>query len=115
MNKTTTTYRNPWHKPGHDSPIFSTTAKAVQLGKYTRFERIPGSFDFVYQDVCFAQRAGPATEAMIDACKYAQGNLLRFCGVKFGPTWDDPREMSMLELCAGISKAAERIVSTVRK
>jgi hypothetical protein len=86
-----TTYRNPWYAPGgnYGPPMFTTDVKPVKLGKYTRVQRIPGSYDFVYNGVCFAQRAGPATEVGIDADKFAQTNLERFCGVKFGPTWED--------------------------
>lgn len=86
-----TSYRNPWHTPNgsYGPAMYSTDAKPVRLGKYIRFQRVPGAYDFVFNGVCFAQRAGPATEAEIDADKFAQGNLERFCGVKFGPTWDD--------------------------
>lgn len=84
------TYTNPWHKPSNSDygpTNYRTDVQPVKLGKYTRYQRIPGNYDFVFNGVCFAQRAGPATEVQIDADKFAQTNLLRFCGVKFGPTW----------------------------
>lgn len=90
------TYTNPWAKQ-NEPPTFSTNAKPVQVGKYTRYQRIPGSYDFVFEGVCFAQRAGAATEAEIDADRFAQENLLRFCGVKFGPTWADEESARCLE------------------
>ncbi len=82
-------YRNPWHAPNgaYGPPTYRTDAKPVALGKYVRYQRIPGAYDFVFNGVCFAQRAGPATEAEIDADRYAQDNLHRFCGVRFGPGW----------------------------
>lgn len=84
------TYKNPWARE-HEPQTYTTEAKPVQVGKYKRYKRIHGTYDFVYQGVCFAQRSGPATEAQLDADKYAQTNLLRFCGVKFGQTWKVPK------------------------
>ena len=89
-NTSKTTYRNPWHQPnGNYGPaMYSTDAKPVKLGKYTRYKRA-GGYDFVFNGTCFAIRAGAADEASIDADKFAQTNLERFCGVTFGPTWAD--------------------------
>lgn len=92
------TYRNPWHRPGHfdgGPEFYSCDSEPTQLGKYLRFYRIKSSdpsarcYDYVYDGVCFAQRAGPKTEEEIDADRYAQTNLARFCGVSFGPMWED--------------------------
>lgn len=89
-------YRNPWASE-REPQEFTTEVKSVRLGKYTRYQRIPGAYDFVYEGMCFAQRAGPATEEEIDADKFAQGNLMRFFGVRFGPTWDTEGPTQCLE------------------
>jgi len=81
-------YRNPWYKPGHGEEFYRTSAKPVQIGKYTRYHRIQSRnpsancYDFVLKGVCFAQRCGPATEAQIDACEYARDNLRKIFGVR---------------------------------
>lgn len=81
-------YRNPWYRPGsgHDPEFYRTDAKPVRVGPYLRYHRIKASnpsancYDFVLNGVCFAQRCGPADEATIKACPYAQDNLRRFFG-----------------------------------
>jgi len=61
----TTTYRNPWHHPAHgyDPVVYMTDARAVPLGEFLMYQRIPGKpgrccWDVVKDGVCIAQRAG---------------------------------------------------------
>ena len=74
-----TEYRNAFHTPnGNYGPeTYRTDSKPVQIGKYMRVKRA-GGYDFVMDGVCFAMRAGPATEASIDTDYYAQENIARF-------------------------------------
>lgn len=57
----TTTYRNPWHKPGRPEygPEFYSTDRAPRKYRgYLIYHRLPEVWDVVKDGVCVTQRAG---------------------------------------------------------